>query len=94
MADTEETEALRRAVRPAEAAIETPCVQVCVLHPETHLCIGCARTGDEIAGWRGYSPETRRSIMDELPTRQANPGQRRGGASARRVQPRREADSA
>ena len=28
--------------------IESPCVKVCVLQPETRICFGCYRTGDEI----------------------------------------------
>ncbi|MEO0958503.1 MAG: DUF1289 domain-containing protein, partial [Pseudomonadota bacterium] len=23
--------------------IESPCVNICMLHPETRLCVGCAR---------------------------------------------------
>ncbi|MEL6766935.1 MAG: DUF1289 domain-containing protein [Pseudomonadota bacterium] len=60
-------------------AIESPCVQICMLHPETKLCIGCARTGDEIARWTRMSAEERRAVMAELPGRQAGPATRRGG---------------
>ena len=31
--------------------IETPCIKVCVLDPESGYCIGCGRTRNEIAGW-------------------------------------------
>lgn len=87
MTKPDDTAALRRAVRPAEAAIETPCVQVCILHPETRLCVGCARSGDEIARWTRMSAEERRAVMAELPAREAAPGRRRGGAGRRRAQP-------
>ena len=64
--------------------IESPCVQVCVLHPEARICLGCYRSGDEIAGWSKMTPEERRKIMDELPTRAASlPKSRRGGRAAR-----------
>ncbi|MEL6619711.1 MAG: DUF1289 domain-containing protein [Pseudomonadota bacterium] len=63
--------------------IESPCVQVCVIHPETRLCAGCARSIDEIGAWSRMSPEERRAVMDELPTRQAAPTTRRGGRAAR-----------
>ncbi|MGM0584048.1 MAG: DUF1289 domain-containing protein [Pseudomonadota bacterium] len=49
--------------------IESPCVQVCVLHPGAGLCVGCYRTGEEIAAWSRLSPERRREIMAELPGR-------------------------
>ena len=63
--------------------IESPCVQICVIHPETRLCTGCARSIDEIGGWSRMSPEERRAIMDELPKRDAAPKGRRGGRAAR-----------
>jgi predicted Fe-S protein YdhL (DUF1289 family) len=50
--------------------IESPCVKTCVIHPGAGLCVGCLRTGDEIAGWSRMSPETRRAVMAELPSRQ------------------------
>ena len=50
--------------------IDSPCVKVCVLHPGAKLCMGCYRTGDEIARWSRMAPEERRSIMDALPERE------------------------
>ncbi|MFK7876974.1 MAG: DUF1289 domain-containing protein [Paracoccaceae bacterium] len=64
--------------------IESPCVQVCVVHPETKLCIGCARSTDEIAAWSRFTPDIRRAIMEDLPNRQASPTTRRGGRDGRR----------
>jgi predicted Fe-S protein YdhL (DUF1289 family) len=63
--------------------IESPCVQVCVVHPETRLCVGCSRSIDEIGQWSRMTPEARRAVMDELPSRQAAPKSRRGGRAAR-----------
>ena len=63
--------------------IESPCVEVCVIHPATRLCLGCRRTGDEIARWSSMVPEERRRIMDELPDRDPGPKGRSGGRSAR-----------
>lgn len=67
--------------------IETPCVKVCVIEPESGLCIGCLRTREEIAAWSGFSPEARRDVMEELPTRAPRLTRRKGGARARRSQP-------
>lgn len=43
--------------------IETPCVKLCVVDPETQFCIGCGRTRDEIAGWLGMSVTQRHNIV-------------------------------
>lgn len=67
--------------------IESPCVNVCVLHPTERLCMGCYRTGAEIASWSRLSPEERREVMDELPQRairvEGSKPPRRGGRAAR-----------
>ncbi|WP_112321487.1 DUF1289 domain-containing protein [Oceanibium sediminis] len=65
------------------AEIESPCVKVCMIHPETGLCVGCKRTAAEITDWSRMTPESRRQIMAGLDTRPAAPG-RRGGRAARR----------
>ena len=64
---------------------ESPCVQVCVIHPGAGICIGCHRTGEEIAAWGRLSPEARRAVMEDLPNRApllraagARPARRRG----------------
>jgi hypothetical protein len=49
--------------------IETPCIKVCVVDPETGFCIGCGRTRLEIASWIGFSPGERRAVMNDLPER-------------------------
>ncbi|MEM7488493.1 MAG: DUF1289 domain-containing protein [Pseudomonadota bacterium] len=67
----------------ARAEIESPCVRVCVVHPETRLCTGCARTMDEIADWSRMTPEARRAVMADLPGRAAAPKGRRGGRAGR-----------
>ncbi|SFI31019.1 DUF1289 domain-containing protein [Jannaschia pohangensis] len=65
------------------AEIESPCIKVCVVHPDTRLCTGCLRTMDEIGSWSRMTPETRRAVMDELPAREALHKVRRGGREAR-----------
>ncbi len=63
--------------------IESPCINVCVVHPVTRLCTGCARSIDEITHWSRMSPEARAAVMLELPTREPAPKTRRGGRAAR-----------
>jgi predicted Fe-S protein YdhL (DUF1289 family) len=43
--------------------IETPCIKVCVVDPDTGFCIGCGRTRGEIAGWLGYSAQERHAVV-------------------------------
>lgn len=64
--------------------IESPCVKICVLHPEADICIGCYRTRFEIAGWSRMSREDRRALMETLPERKSLLPGRRGGRARTR----------
>ena len=63
--------------------IESPCVKICVIHPQARLCTGCLRSIDEIGAWSRMSPEARRQVMEELPSRAGQLKKRRGGRAAR-----------
>lgn len=63
--------------------IESPCIKICVVHPETRLCTGCNRSIDEISQWSKLSAEVRAQIMAELPNRAPMLKKRRGGRAAR-----------
>ena len=63
--------------------IASPCVKVCVIHPEAKICTGCLRTIDEIMAWGKMDNETRADIMAHLPDREDALKQRRGGRKAR-----------
>lgn len=63
--------------------IESPCMQICVIHPAERICTGCYRTIEEIARWSRMEPEERRTIMQELPLRAPKLAKRRGGRAAR-----------
>jgi predicted Fe-S protein YdhL (DUF1289 family) len=65
--------------------IESPCVKICLIHPEARLCVGCYRSGDEIARWSRMDPDERRSIMDALPARKDRLPGRRGGRAGRQA---------
>ena len=50
--------------------VSTPCIQICRL--VDGLCLGCARTREEIAHWFGMSETERQRVMREvLPARRA-----------------------
>ena len=47
----------------------SPCVGLCKLDAATGFCLGCARSGDEIAEWRGQTDAWRADVWDNLPGR-------------------------
>ncbi|WP_420003109.1 DUF1289 domain-containing protein [Arenibacterium sp. LLYu02] len=63
--------------------VESPCINICVVHPATRLCTGCARSIDEISRWSKMTPEERSAVIADLPQRTAAPTTRRGGRAAR-----------
>jgi predicted Fe-S protein YdhL (DUF1289 family) len=67
----------------ARDEVESPCVKICVVHPEARLCTGCLRSIDEITAWGRMSNDARRAVMAELPERQSLLKVRRGGRAAR-----------
>ena len=56
----------------ATIAVESPCIKICVMDDDG-LCVGCARTLDEIASWGSYTAEKRRMIMSALAGRRPAP---------------------
>jgi len=67
----------------SRSEVESPCVKLCVIHPEERLCVGCHRTIEEITLWSRLSPESRAEIMADLPSRGAKLRLRRGGRAGR-----------
>lgn len=63
--------------------IESPCIRVCVVHPEARICTGCYRSIDEITQWSKMSADARREVIDALPDRASLLKKRRGGRAAR-----------
>jgi predicted Fe-S protein YdhL (DUF1289 family) len=63
----------------------SPCIQVCVLDPVTGFCIGCGRTGAEIAAWPAAGEREKAAIVARLPERLTAMTSRavRGGRRAR-----------
>lgn len=63
--------------------VESPCIKICVVHPESRLCTGCWRSIDEIANWSRMSSDERAVVMTELSTRARAFTKRRGGRAGR-----------
>ncbi|MFZ5749285.1 MAG: DUF1289 domain-containing protein [Pseudomonadota bacterium] len=47
----------------------TPCVRICRIDHATGWCVGCGRTGDEIARWTATDDADRDAVMAALPAR-------------------------
>ena len=61
----------------------SPCVNICVIHPEAGVCTGCLRTRDEIAAWPGLTNDERRAIIAGLKDREGLLKKRRGGRAGK-----------
>jgi uncharacterized protein len=42
------------------------------MDPQRDLCLGCARTLDEIARWASFTDQERNRILGELPKRRSD----------------------
>lgn len=49
----------------------SPCINVCVMNPQTALCDGCQRSLDEIAVWGSASEAQKRAIWQLIRQRRA-----------------------
>jgi predicted Fe-S protein YdhL (DUF1289 family) len=47
----------------------SPCVKVCVVDPESGLCVGCGRTVAEIAMWGELDADEQRAVVAALARR-------------------------
>ena len=67
---------------PVMAAIETPCIKVCIVEHHSGLCLGCGRTLGEIANWTAFTDGERSRVMAELPKRMESMRRQAAEASA------------
>ena len=49
--------------------VASPCVSICALD-EHDICVGCHRTGMEIAQWGSMSVEQKRTVMVKVAERE------------------------
>jgi uncharacterized protein len=52
-----------------EAAVPSPCINVCRMDASTGWCEGCLRTIDEIAGWSSFDDAAKRAVWDAIEAR-------------------------
>jgi predicted Fe-S protein YdhL (DUF1289 family) len=65
--------------------LQSPCIKVCVIEPGTGWCLGCGRTGAEIAAWPFLGAAERDGITAGLAARLKGLGRRPGRAGRRRL---------
>ena len=63
--------------------VDSPCVNICIIHPRANRCTGCFRSIDEISSWSNMSESERKGIIKELPNRSSKLRVRRGGRAER-----------
>lgn len=59
----------------------SPCINVCTMDEDSGLCLGCARTLQEVARWKRMSEEQKRAVVNQLPARKRR--MREAGAGVR-----------
>ena len=52
-----------------EGPAPSPCRSVCVMNPDTGLCVGCLRTLDEIAQWGAMAEADKRLVWQKIANR-------------------------
>ncbi len=63
--------------------VQSPCINICVVHPEARICTGCLRSIQEITEWSRMSAAEREALIKALPEREALLKKRRGGRAAK-----------
>lgn len=59
--------------------VQSPCNKICRLDPRSGWCIGCFRTGNEIACWMGLDDAGKREVIARCEARKQSPSDQRRG---------------
>lgn len=55
-------------------SVQSPCIGLCVLDPETGFCKGCFRSIVEIGAWLGLDDDGRREVLARVAERRRSRG--------------------
>lgn len=58
--------------------VASPCTKVCRLDPTHGWCVGCHRTGSEIAAWTRLDDAGKREVLERCEPRKGPAGDGRG----------------
>ena len=50
-------------------SVESPCVSICVVDPDSGYCMGCLRSLAEITCWLEYSDDEKRAVIRAIDER-------------------------
>ncbi len=51
--------------------VDSPCVSICVVDPDTGYCMGCLRTLAEISCWLESSNDEKRAVLRAIDERRS-----------------------
>ena len=54
-----------------QTEVQSPCISVCRMNDNSGLCVGCFRTGVEIAGWSSAGDDDKRAVWKLIEQRMA-----------------------
>ncbi|OQP88493.1 hypothetical protein BTR14_02630 [Rhizobium rhizosphaerae] len=54
--------------------MQSPCIHICSIDARSGLCLGCARTLEEIGAWATLGDQGRARIMTQLAARRIRAG--------------------
>ena len=46
--------------------VESPCLKICTLDPQSRICLACGRSLAEIAGWSAMTDSQRQAVLDRI----------------------------
>ena len=52
--------------------IDSPCIDICIIDPNSGECIGCGRTLDEINNWTNFDNLKKKQILENLNAKNEN----------------------
>jgi uncharacterized protein len=52
-----------------EKEVQSPCIKICDVDKEHHICTGCYRSTDEISMWKGAGNRERKEILKAVEAR-------------------------
>jgi len=65
-------EYLAKPTPPAPNSVPSPCMSLCLMHPNAAWCEGCLRTLQEVGGWSRASAAEQHQVWVQIPERLKN----------------------
>ena len=49
--------------------VDSPCIDICTIDPDSNLCIGCGKTLEEIKNWFNFTTKEKEIVLKSLEIR-------------------------